>query len=291
MRDGFGGDAESLGAFQTPRSRAKTSPLDIWVAGHFGRLSHGDASGQYGVVYVGADYVVSPKLLVGVMGQFDTLTQRSSANAYETSGNGWLIGPYATLRLSEHLYAQGRIEAGRSSNSVCPFLTYTDQFDTSRWLASGALVGDWRHGGWYLRPSATIGYIDDTSEAYVDSFGALIPSVRRTLRQAKLDPSVSYHQMLPDGTVLEPSASLQAIWNFSGDDGAATTFEGTLGGPEGLRGKLQLGLKALLTDGVSVDLSGSYDGIGAADYQAVEGSAAVRFPLNRCCSAKSELER
>jgi hypothetical protein len=53
----------------------------------------------------------------------------------------WMAGPYATVRLSENLFWQVRGAWGQSSNTVSPFLTYTDSFDITRWLVSSTLTG------------------------------------------------------------------------------------------------------------------------------------------------------
>ena len=47
---------------------------------------------------------------------------------------------HATVRVTDHLYWQGRAAWGRSSNEVSPFLTYTDKFDSERWQIGRAHV-------------------------------------------------------------------------------------------------------------------------------------------------------
>ena len=109
----------------------------------------------------------------------------------------------------------------------------------------------------------------------------VIPSVKSSLGQAKAGPEIGYRFDFGD-TVIEPRAGLQVIWNFAQETSAAGT--GSLGdeatGPQGARGRVELGVKATIKDGVGVDLSGSYDGIGANGYSAVTGRAAVRVPFN-----------
>ncbi|MEI9901093.1 MAG: autotransporter domain-containing protein [Hyphomicrobium sp.] len=104
----------------------------------------GDLDGYIGFVSVGADYVLSPSLLFGMLVQFDSMRQRSELQAAEASGVGWMAGPYATVRLSEERILEARAAWGQSYNEVSPFLTYTDEFDTNRWLvfvAAGRAVG------------------------------------------------------------------------------------------------------------------------------------------------------
>jgi Autotransporter beta-domain len=173
--------------------------------------------------------VFGPSLLLGVMSQFDSMHLKSTTDSYEASGNGWMAGPYATVRLTDHLFAQGRLEVGRSYNDVRPYMTYTDEFGSTRWLASGGLVGSWQFGAWTFRPRA----------------------------------------------------SLEAIWNFA-DTGlsSTSTLSGTPTGPDGLRSRAAVGINTQFVDGISFDLTGSYDGIGASNYRAVEGGARLTLPFN-----------
>jgi len=273
-----------LGAGRLPAAKRTFSPLDIWAEGQFRSFTDdrrgSDSDGHFGVLYVGADYVLNPALLVGVLAQFDSMELRSSASAYAIKGEGWMAGPYATARLTSNVFLQARAAAGGSSNSVQPFLTYSDNFKTSRWLASATLVGRWTFGDWQFRPSASLAYIEDNSQAYVDSLGVNIPGIRVSLGQAKVGPELSYTVMLADGTLLTPHFSAEAIWNFGGGGDASVDFGGTLTGPQEWRGRVEAGVRARLPGGIGLDLSGSYDGIGAKSYEALGGRATVRVPLN-----------
>jgi outer membrane autotransporter protein len=193
-----------------------------------------------------------------------------------------MAGPYATLRLSENVFWQARAAWGQSSNEVSPFQTYVDEFDTNRWLLSSRLAGRWDMGPWVVRPSMSVAYIEDASDIYADSFGVVIPAVRSQLGQAKAGPEIGYRYELGPDLVLAPAAGLQLIWNFAGGTTADGFGEinGENLGPAGVRGRANIGLRASKNNGVAFDLSGSYDGIGAKDYDAFIGRAAVQVPLN-----------
>ena len=98
--------------------------------------------------------------------------------------------------------------------------------------------------------------------------------------QAKAGPEISYRIDLGH-TVIEPRAGIQAIWNFAHDVSAVGI--GQLGGdgtgPEGVRGRAEVGVRALTMGGLRIDLSGSYDGIGTDDYRALTGRGAVHVPF------------
>ncbi len=274
--------AAGLGATPRPTRRAAPSAWDFWVEGRYVSIgddrSGADLDGSFGVLYIGSDYVVSPSLLVGVLVQFDRLRQTSHVLSSDVEGWGWMAGPYATVRLSQHLFLQGRAAWGRSDNDVSPYMTYEDHFASTRWLASATLTGRWQTGPWQFRPSASLAYIEDASAGYVDTLGVSIPGVKATLGQASFGPEIAYRYVARDRSILEPRVALQGIWSFAGN--GVDVVAGIPAGPDELRGKIEVGIRATTPGGLVLDLSGSYDGIGAGDWQAVSGVASVRVPLN-----------
>jgi hypothetical protein len=279
------GRTEGTAAIRPTGRRAITSSaFDVWVEGQYRRFAgdpdgSGRSDGHFGLVYVGADYVVGPSLLVGALVQIDSMKETSVSSAASISGRGWMAGPYATLRLSKDVFLQARAAFGRSDNQVSPFLSYTDSFGSERWLATTTLQGRWHSGAWQVRPSATLAFLRDRSEGYVDSTGATIPSVTVSLGQLKVGPELTYTHRMADGTILEPRIGVEAIWNFAAST-AAADFGGTLSGPEALRGRIELGLVARLETGASLGVSASYDGLFASDFMSVGAMASLHLPLN-----------
>ena len=263
------------------RQRHKPSRFDAWVEGHYAEFGDeratGDLDGEFAVAYAGADWVINPSILIGVMAQYDWLSLSSTATTGEIDGKGWMVGPYATIKLSDNIYWQGRAAWGGSDNEVSPTGSYTDSFGSRRWLATGKLVGRWQHGDLTFSPVVGLSYIEDTTETYIDTLGSTIPGVRTSLGQAVFGPEFSY-RLVTAGGLVEPRLGLQGIWNYSADQEAAGVIL-TEGPDEELRAKLDLGLKYTGTNGIVIDLSGSYDGIGSSSYEAISGRAAVRVPL------------
>ena len=279
------GAGMGLSARPGAQGASRPNPFDIWVEGRYASFSdnhnNADLSGRFGVLSVGADYVLSPSLLVGTMVQIDDMQQRSDSRGTDARGTGWMAGPYATLRLSRNLFLQVRGAWGQSSNKVSPFLTYTDNFSSSRWLVSSTLTGRWTDGAWVFRPSASVAYLEDASESYVNSLGLFIPSVKSTLGQAKAGPEIAYRFDLGH-TVIEPRAGVQLIHNFAQDSTAAGFGQigGEVIGPAGSRGRVEIGVRAITVGGIGLDISGTYDGIGSGSYNAFAGKVVARVPLN-----------
>jgi hypothetical protein len=272
---------------KTPEAQAKAqanwSRFDIWIQGHGAKFSDDragtDSDGHFGVVYFGADYFVRPWLLVGVLAQADTMKQESATDSFSIEGTGWMAGPYAVARLNDQMFLETRAAWGTSDNEVSPFLTYTDSFGSERWLVSSTLTGAFQKNQWLFRPSASLAYIEDVSDAYVDSLGVPIPSVRTALGQFRAEPEISYAYKLSSGTILEPKLGAAVIWNFE-SSGTAANFGGTMSGPEETRGKVNGGMSARFVGGTIVDLEASYDGLGSDNYHAASGQVTVRVPIN-----------
>jgi hypothetical protein len=154
---------------------ARFNPFDIWIEGKYTNFRDNSVinnatnamDGQFGLLSVGADYVLNRWLLVGVMAQFDIMTQISHTQGTEASGRGWMLGPYATLRLSEHVFLQARGAWGQSSNESM-VRDYSDQFATQRWLRLLDAVGALGHGALMFRPSVSVAYMEDASPSYAD---------------------------------------------------------------------------------------------------------------------------
>ncbi len=264
---------------------ARENPFDVWLEGSYAsfgdRRSGSDLDGHFGLLVLGADYVVNPSLLLGAMVQFDTMSEHSDVDASDVEGEGWMAGPYATMRLSDSVFWRVRAAWGQSSNDISPFLTYTDHFESERWLVSSRLTGNLEAGRWTFRPSASVLYMEDVAESYTDGSGAVVPEIRSRLGQIEAGPEVSYRYELDD-IQLEPHGGLYIAATFANEADASGfgQIDGNIVGPDGMRARAELGLRATTRGGLSFDLSGSYDGMGSDRYEAYSASLTLRVPLN-----------
>jgi outer membrane autotransporter protein len=258
------------------------SPFDVWVEGAVAHFSDGsdqsERHGHLGVLYVGADYRLAPNLLVGALVQFNQTSH--SFDALDSSGRdtGWMVGPYATVRLTPNLFFQARAAWGKSDVKLDLDDTHTDSFDAERWLVRGTLLGPWRWGPWQFRPRASVGYIEERQESYVSSLGGAVPGQSVALGQAKFGPEFAYRYRLANGSIVEPNLLVEGIWNFLRDGGVLNLDD--LAGGDKLRGRAEAGVTLRTPRGASFGASVSYDGIGSTDHQAVGGKLRVQVPLN-----------
>ena len=254
--------------------------FDIWIEGHVARFDAkgADATGNVGLVYTGADYLVMPGLLVGAIVQFDYVDESSGRLGSNVSGKGWMAGPYIAAKLTPNLYLDARAEWGTSKNSISPFGTYVDEFSTDRWLARADLTGGWEWGAWRFTPTAGISYFEEDQKAYVDSNGIFIPGHTSTLGRLTFGPEVGYAFKRADGSIIEPFLSVQGLWDF--DNSAAPTINGVVTGGDDLRAKVQVGASYVSSDGYTLRASGAIDGLGDDDFTSYSGQLWLNVPLN-----------
>lgn len=259
---------------------------DIWVEGslsYYGYETGGqESSGRFGLFKVGADYLVSPSFLIGVMIQFDHMSDESKALGYKVVGNGWMAGPYAEYQISENLFFDVKGLWGKSHNEINPFLTYTDEFTTDRWLASARLTGSWRSGNWHFSPRAEVVGYKDTQHAYTDTLGIHIPGQSVTIGRVIVGPEVSYRYRYKEGGFVEPRVAVKGLWTFNQDSRTSTFVspieEVTI---DEFRLRLEAGVK-LQEDvsGMRLEFSGSHEGFGESNLSASTGKVQVTIPLN-----------
>ncbi|HCK85078.1 MAG TPA: hypothetical protein DHW63_11355, partial [Hyphomonadaceae bacterium] len=275
--------AEAGYRFGAGDNEGRSNPFDIWIEGTYADFSDNgfgsEADGHFGLVSLGADYVVNSRLLVGAMAQYDTMSERSGADAREVEGQGWMVGPYATMRLGDGVFWRLRAAWGQSSNDVSPFLTYTDRFDSERWLVSSRLTGNLEAGGWTVRPSASIFYMQDNAQSYVDSDGLTVPEVRSRFGQIAAGPEISYRYQLDD-VQLEPRLALSVATTFANEAEALGfgEIDGAIVGRDDVRARAELGLRATTRQGLALDISGAYDGIGSDGLEAYSARFTLRVP-------------
>jgi hypothetical protein len=266
-----------------PAAKMRVNPFDFWIdakASSFFSSKGISSDGSFGLLSVGADYVFTPRVLAGLVIQFDSTKQTIGTINGSISGQGWMAGPYMTVRLSDKLFWQGRAAWGTSTNNFDSLLTSTDRFSTQRRLASTSLSGRWVDGPFTFRPAASVSYIEDNARSYNGIYDVTIPQVNSRLGQAKAGPEWSLNIPVSPDFMVEPRFGLQAIWNFAG----GATSQGLAVGGEasqvpGVRGRTEVGVSAKTASGVILDASGSYDGIGLSGYSAITAKGTITVPL------------
>lgn len=276
-----GSARETLGFFENRSGNSQLPDIgnwDIWSEGNFGLFKDNTSqSGNFGVVHVGVDYLVSANVLLGAKVQIDWMDQAFAPTNGKVDGIGFMAGPYATIALGENLFFDISGSWGQSQNMISPFGTYVDHFSTNRWMIDGSLTGQYILDNWTVRPTLAFAYIDEYQNPYTDSLNVPIPGQRIAQGELSFAPHVSYDFILENGGVLTPWLEVKGRYAFQmggkpstgSYSDAMNAFSASFGG----------GFDFNLTSGASFTLSGQYEGIGknATSYGVDFG---VSVPLN-----------
>ncbi|PHP64769.1 hypothetical protein CSC94_22470, partial [Zhengella mangrovi] len=241
--------------------------FDIWAEGTYSRFNAAGGSGDFVIAHLGADYLFTSNLLIGLGAQLDW-TRMDQVGGGDISGYGFMVGPYLTVRLQDHLYLDARAAWGRSWNDVSPFGTYRDSFDATRWLVTGALIGDFDVGAFNIKPEARLSWFSEQTESYVDKLNVTIPSFTVSTGTFEFGPTISTKKVLENDMVFSPYLNFKGIWTFD-QTNTATGFTAQPGlAEEGIRGRAEVGFGLADDAGFSTNLSAFYDGIGEKDFEA-----------------------
>lgn len=204
----------SLAALEQMAGNQTQAALDVWMEGTFARVSSGELEGPFAALSLGIDYVVRDGLLVGGFLQFDHFSVTGDDGG-SFAGQGWMAGPYVTMRLSEHMYLDVLAALGGSSNRASPLGTYEDVVATTRYLVSAELQGQWSHGPWTFQPHTSLRYLQENSSSYVDQLGLTIPGVGVGLGQWAVGPGMAYRTEIGGGVDLTTSLQLDGVMDIT----------------------------------------------------------------------------
>ncbi len=251
--------------------------FDAWFEAQYRDFGDSaDGRGDFTIAYAGVDYLLTPDVLVGALGSFDRMEESTSTG--KVSGSGYMFGPYTTARLTPNLYFDGRFAIGRSYNEISPFKTYTDSFQTGRWLAMASLTGEVQYDNWTIRPHTSLSYLEETQKGYVDSVGATIPSQTVRLGQFKVGPTFTREFTGPEGQNYSFYLTADAIYNT--DDTTGVTLSDTNGEVGGWRARLKSGVGMTTDDGTRLSFGATHDGIGQSDFESWGLTFELSIPLH-----------
>ncbi len=203
---GAAGDAAHALANANPLDQ----PLNFWIDGsgsiHSRTAAGVDYWGNFGMLSLGADYLVSTELLVGLAVHGDAMRD---ANITDTiSGRGVMAGPYISAEITDDVYLDLAAYYGKSWNDVA-IGAYSGTFDTQRLVLTGMLKGEMKlDDQLILRPNATLFYLREAAAAYTltDGVGGTMAGSAYDQDQlrASLGSELLYRIELGDGQALIP---------------------------------------------------------------------------------------
>jgi hypothetical protein len=215
---------------------------------------------------MGLTYAVSPNLLVGVIGGYETADYDSDALDGHLTANGWTLGGYAGARLGPSLRAfaaAGYSGLGYDVSSGAA----SASFGAGRWLLAGGVSGDIDLDAATLEPSLDLFGLWEHDDGYTDSLGT--SETARDFGTGRVSAGVKLLRPFSiEGTSLAPYAGLYADYTAGGDtaglDGLGLGDDAVLSSEAGgVSARLTGGVKLRTDSGLAVDFGGEFGGLGA----------------------------
>ncbi|MCE8007470.1 autotransporter outer membrane beta-barrel domain-containing protein, partial [Aestuariivita sp.] len=254
--------------------------FDFWAQGTYSVVESGNSESEHGLIFAGVDYRFSEDALIGIMGQVDISDEKNLVANTSADGVGWMIGPYAVVRLSQNLYFDGRLTYGESSNTVNALGLFDDDFSTKRALLQGGLTGDFRTGDFTINPFIRATYYWEKQESYLDTLGNFIPSQTFDLGRIEFGPKITYHVPINRDADLELYMSLSGIYDFDELLNAPATNAALASSGSSLRGRITAGsVYRVPAREILFSAELFYDGIGADGFEAYGGTISLEFPF------------
>ncbi|WP_157779886.1 Ig-like domain-containing protein [Celeribacter ethanolicus] len=242
---------------------ASNPEYPIWMQAQGSWSSDTTSESRYMFGALGTHRKVRDNLLIGMMVQFDHLSEDTGAASVD--GTGWMAGPYFVAKSAQQpVFFEGRLLYGETSNTISPFGTYEDDFDTTRMLAQFKVTGEYAYGSAAtLYPFFDASYVTDDQKSYVDSLGNRIPKQGISLGQIEF--GLDFKREIPVATgELELWGGVSGIWSHSEGDGFASTVSPDY---DGGRARIELGVNRMLSSTRQFNAATFYDGIGASGFE------------------------
>lgn len=261
---GFGASATEHGMqFNlSTMSSPLTAHWPVWMQLRGSRSKDPSGDTDYLIGTIGAHHKFSETLYLGAMLQFDHAARKDGIGRIE--GSGWLAGPYVVGRLPDHpVYFEGRLLWGQTRNSISPFGTYSDGFQTERMLAMARVTGEVALRDLTLMPTFALSHTTDRQLAYTDSLGNVIGSQDIALTrlelgiEAKWPVTIGLSDWIFEG-------GIRALHSHGRGSGLSLADAAPV---DGTRGRIDLGFTRYGQHGRELSMSGYYDGIGQSGYE------------------------
>ncbi len=248
------------------------NPLwNVWADGKYSWLDDDTAfSGLDGSLVnaiVGADYKVSDRLVLGVMGAYETSDLEGDGGIPPTQDtDGWGGGVYMGLTLTDKLVLSATVLGTELDTDV----NGGASFDSARIQASSGLTGYWYSGTWRYSPSLTVAW----TKEWQDASGALNA---QTIETGIISPGFQVGNSISIGgaSTVEPWLGAQLDWvviNKVVDDGTGTILDDPY---TDLR--LQTGLNFSFGANAQLALTGEISGLLVKDSDTYTAGANFAF--------------
>ncbi|NIK47869.1 hypothetical protein FHS46_002186 [Variibacter gotjawalensis] len=223
----------------------------------------------------GVSYRLSPKVVVGAFGGYETFRYASDTLNGRLAGDGWTVGGYFGWKLQDQFrFDLAAAYSGIDYTGVAA--TAAGDFTGTRWLISSGFTGTYRWADFAIEPSAKLYTLWEHQRSYTDTLSTFQPARDFMTGRASVGTKAAYSME----SAITPYIGLYADYYFSRDY-EGVNLEGLASVPilSGWSARVTGGIMARLPNGLSVALGGEYGGIGS-DARIWTFRANVRMQLN-----------
>lgn len=197
---------------------------NFWIDGKYSWLDDDDAftnlDGSLVNAVIGADYKFGDRLVVGLLGTFESSDLEGSVPIGQQT-EGWGGGVYLGYSLTDNLVFSANVLGTALDTTVINF--GTTNYDSERLQTSEALTGYFYSSTWRFSPALTFAW----SKEWQDAGGVINSQIIET---ASISPGIQVGNTLSLGgaTTVEPWLGAQLDWvpvNKVVDDGLGTILD------------------------------------------------------------------
>ncbi len=282
------GDISALGAVISPvAATADGSPLwGVWADGSYTYIESDDPGAEFDgpqvAVGAGLDRVLNDRLIVGVSFNYDhSDIDNSIGGAGFSPGrlktDSYGFGPYLGYAVTDNILFDASFVYSWGDNDISDQVS-TGSFDSESWSATANLTGYVDLGNnLTLAPTAGIAYSYNRDDSYVDSIAAFFPAQTIYAGVFNFGGTLSYLYVIDDVRSIEPSIGIEGAWEFDihGEPPLNSGLVASNVTDEALDFSVTGGLDVVLSETVSMSLTGSVGGLGRKDYLEISGGGQV----------------
>jgi len=267
---GFGGGSPGAPS-QGPRSNidgsgraAGNEPLrfGVWSNASYAWLSDSQANANFdaGILdaLVGADYMVTDSLLIGLAGGYESSDVKTIFNQGTLKGQGWALAPYGAWVINRNFNIDASFGGARLDYDMTRLNSaVSGHTNGARWF--GSINGN---ANFMLDDHWTVGaalgflYVKEDQDAYTESDGSPVGKTKTRLGQMRATPKLGYRIATPFGSVT-PYGSARLEYDVSKSPAQVIDGMGTLASNGRFGTTFAVGVNADVGDAVSVNIEAS----------------------------------
>jgi uncharacterized repeat protein (TIGR01451 family) len=239
----------------------------------------GDIRGDHINTILGTSYKLSPNLLVGAFGGYETFDYTSHVLDGRVNGTGWTGGGYLGWRLMQTLNFDAAVAySSLDYNAIAG--TARGSFNAGRWFATASLSGQHEFGAWELEPSVRLHAVWERDDAYTDSLGFLQTARSFSNGRVSSGGKATYTVPTSADVSFSPYAGLYGDYYFTSDDMATTIGQPPVAAVKGWSARVVSGLgMEHRSSGASVMIGTEVGGLGSGDHMNWVGRGRFSVPF------------